>query len=104
MAWYRLAAEVGDTDTRNVLSMAYPFSYPEKRDDEQALFGAFRAADRGDGSAKYQAAYLFEDGVETDRDINTALLLYTEAGEQRVRSAMIRPYEIYAKGLGDYSA
>ena len=43
--------------------------------------------------------YLYENGFGTDRDIDAALLLYTEAAEQGVRSAMIRLYEIYTEGL-----
>lgn len=100
MAWYRLAAEAGDTDAMNALSMAYHLGYPESRDDEQAFVWASRAADLDDGSAMYQAAYLYENGFGTDRDIDAALLLYTEAAEQGVRSAMIRLYDIYTKGLG----
>ena len=99
MAWYRLAAEAGDTDAMNALSMAYHLGYPETRDDREAFLWASRAADAGDGSAMYQTAYLYENGFGTDRDIDAALLLYTEAAEQGVRSAMIRLYEIYTEGL-----
>ena len=100
MAWYCLAAEAGDTDAMNALSMAYHLGYPEKRDDERAFLWASRGADAGDGSAMYQTAYLYENGFGTDRDIDAALMLYTEAAEQGVRSAMVRLYEIYTKGLG----
>lgn len=55
---------------------------------------------RGDGSAMYQAAYFYENGFGTDKDTDTALLLYTEAAEQGVRSAAVRLYEIYTYGLG----
>lgn len=99
MAWYRLAAEAGDTDAMNALSMAYHLGYPETRDDREAFLWASRAADAGDGSAMYQTAHLYENGFGTDRNIDVALLLYTEAAEQGVRSAMIRLYEIYTKGL-----
>lgn len=99
MAWYRLAAEAGDTDAMNALSMAYHLGYPETRDDREAFLWASRAADAGDGSAMYQTAYLYENGFGTDRDIDAALLLYTEAAEQGVCSAMIRLYEIYTEGL-----
>lgn len=99
MAWYRLAAEAGDTDAMNALSMAYHLGYPETRDDREAFLWASRAADAGDGSAMYQTAHLYENGFGTDRDIDAALLLYTEAAEQGVRSAMIRLYEIYTEGL-----
>lgn len=99
MAWYRLAAEAGDTDAMNALCMAYHLGYPETRDDREAFLWASRAADAGDGSAMYQTAYLYENGFGTDRDIDAALLLYTEAAEQGVRSAMIRLYEIYTEGL-----
>lgn len=100
MAWYCLAAEAGDTDAMNALSMAYHLGYPGKRDDEQAFLWASRGADAGDGSAMYQTAYLYENGFGAERDIDAALLLYTEAAEQGVRSAMVRLYEIYTKGLG----
>ena len=99
MAWYRLAAEAGDTDAMNALSMAYHLGYPETRDDREAFLWASRAADAGDESAMYQAAYFYENGFGTDKDIDAALLLYTEAAEQGVRSAMIRLYEIYTEGL-----
>lgn len=99
MAWYRLAAEAGDTNAMNALSMACHLGYPENRDDEQAFLWASRGADCGDGSAMYQTAYLYENGFGTDRDVDAALLLYTEAAEQGVRSAMIRLYEIYTNGL-----
>lgn len=99
MAWYRLAAEAGDTDAMNALSMAYHLGYPETRDDREAFLWASRAADSGDCSAMYQTAYLYENGFGTDRDIDAALLLYTEAAEQGVCSAMIRLYEIYTEGL-----
>lgn len=99
MAWYRLAAEAGDTDAMNALSMAYHLGYPETRDDREAFLWASRAADSGDCSAMYQTAYMYENGFGTDRDIDAALLLYTEAAEQGVRSAMIRLYEIYTEGL-----
>lgn len=100
MAWYRLAAEAGDTNAMNALSMAYHLGYPENRDDAQAFLWASRAADLGDGSAMYQTAYFYENGLGTDRDIDAAFLLYIEASEQGVRSAMVRLYEIYTKGLG----
>lgn len=99
MAWYRLAAEAGDTDAMCALSMAYHLGYPENRDDREAFLWASRAADAGDGSAMYQTAYFYENGFGTDRDIDAALLLYIESAEQGVRSAMIRLYEIYTKGL-----
>lgn len=99
MAWYRLAAEAGDTDAMTALSMAYHLGYPETRDDREAFLWASRGADAGDGSAMYQTAYLYENGFGTDRDIDAALLLYTKAAEQGVCSAMIRLYEIYTKGL-----
>ena len=99
MAWYRLAAEAGNTDAMNALSMAYHLGYPETRDDREAFLWASRAADSGDCSAMYQTAYLYENGFGTERDIDAALLLYTEAAEQGVRSAMIRLYEIYTEGL-----
>lgn len=101
MAWYRLAAEAGDINAMNALSMAYHLGYPEERNDKQAFLWASRAADLGDGSAMYQAAYFYENGFGTDKDIDTALLLYTESAEQGVRSAMIRLYEIYTDGLGN---
>ena len=99
MAWYRLAAEAGDTDAMNALSMAYHLGYPETRDDREAFLWASRAADAGDESAMYQAAYFYENGFGTDKDIDAALLLYTKAAEQGVRSAMVRLYEIYTEGL-----
>lgn len=101
MAWYRLAAEAGDINAMNALSMAYHLGYPEERNDEQAFLWASRAADAGDGSAMYQTAYFCENGFGTDKDIDAALLLYTESAEQGVRSAMARLYEIYTNGLGN---
>ncbi len=59
-----------------------------------------KGVDRGDGSAMYQAAYFYENGFGTDKDTDAALLLYTEAAEQGVRSAAVRLYEIYTYGLG----
>ena len=59
-----------------------------------------KGVDRGDGSAMYQAAYFYENGFGTDKDTDAALLLYTEAAEQGVRSAAVRLYEIYTDGLG----
>lgn len=99
MAWYRLAAEAGDSDAMGALSLAYHLGYPEDRDDVQAFLWASRGADAGDGSAMYQTAYFYENGFGTDRDIGAALLLYTEAAERGIRSAMVRLYEIYTDGL-----
>lgn len=98
MAWYRLAAEAGNTDAMNGLSMAYHLGYPEKRIDREAFLWASRAADKGDGSGMYQTAYFYENGFGTDKDTDAALLLYTEAAEKGVRSAMVRLYEIYTNG------
>ncbi len=99
LAWYRLAAEAGDADAINALSMACHLGYPEERDDEEAFLWASRGADAGNGSAMYQAAYFYENGFGTERDVDAALLLYTGAAEQGVRSAIVRLYEIYTSGL-----
>lgn len=99
MERYRLAANTGDCDAMGALSMACHLGYPEKR-DEQAFLWASRAADSGDGSAMYQTAYFYENGFGTNRDIEAAMLLYIEAAEKGVRSAAVRLYEIYTKGLG----
>lgn len=99
LAWYQFAAEAGDTDAMNALSIAYHMGYPIDRDDMQAFLWASRAADAGDPSAMYQAAYFYENGFGTDKDVDAALLLYIESAEMGVRSSMIRLYEIYTLGL-----
>lgn len=67
MERYILAAEAGDTDAMGALAMACHLGYPEKRDDALAFLWASRAADRGDGSAMYQAAYFMRTDSEQTR-------------------------------------
>lgn len=95
MNCYISAAQSGDTDSMNALSMAYHLGYPTARDDVLAFLYASRAADLSDPTGLYQTAYFYENGFGNERDFDTAVLLYTQSAEYGVKAASVRLYEIY---------
>lgn len=101
MEYYISAAELGDTNAMNAVSMAYHLGYPIERDDERAFLYASRSADLSDPAGLYQTAYYYENGFGTEPDIPAAILLYTQSAQSGVIASAMRLYQIYSDGLYD---
>ncbi len=99
MAWYKLAAEAGDSASMAYVSVAYRFGYPVEQNYELAYKWAEKGADAGDTTAMHNAGYLLENGFGCEKDIDKAIVMYTNSAEAGNIVSMIRLYEIYKDGL-----
>ncbi len=98
-AWYKLAAEAGDTDAMARLCVGYHYGYPVDKDDKEGYAWAKRGSDEGNLSASYYAAYFLEHGYGVQEDVDEAVRLYTLSAEGGVTSSMLRLYAVYKDGL-----
>jgi hypothetical protein len=82
VAWYRKAADQGDSRAQNNLGWMYDYGQGVPQDNAQAVFWYRKAADQGHWAARFNLGCMYDCGRGVARDDGQAVAWYRKAADQ----------------------
>jgi uncharacterized protein len=101
--WHTLAARNGSTNAQLVLAELYEHGSGPcglAKDASQASFWFSKAAEKGDGIAQDELAFLYFNGEGIPQDYSQAAWWWRKAAEQRYEDAQYNLGYLYLNGFG----
>jgi TPR repeat protein len=99
-AWYRKAAEQGDTQAQYNLGEMYEQGHGVQRDYKQAVAWHWKAADQGIADAQNKLGSMYHHGQGVQQDFKQAALWFQKAADQGLVEAQYNLGLVYHHGQG----